>query len=274
MKTDVADSIVNVRSRAAIAPRRPLLIAHRGGVLAPHAPENSLAAIRLAAEHRYDMVELDVREAADGVPVLYHDGSMERHTGLPGRVEDYTSDQLRHTVYLASKERVITLEQAFEACRKLRLGVMFDVKAPGDTYSDDFFNRINNLIDAYGLENSCVVINGNDRIQEGFRDRARLRIEDDLFERIQSGESVDLSGYFWFAMRKDLPDDSVKRMQDLGALVIPAMNTFRYPAHAFMEMARRDVHDCLALAVDGFQIDSVYTEFFTEGIRERYGYTN
>lgn len=273
MKRYRSDPVVDVRSRTAIASRRPLLIAHRGGVLAPHAPENSVAAIRLAAEHHFDMVELDVREAADGVPVLYHDGAMERHTGLPGRVEDYTSEQLSNTVYLASTERIITLEQALETCAQLGLGVMFDVKAPGDTYSDRFFDRINRAIDANGLRNSCVVINGNDRIQEGLRDRARLRIEDDLFERIHAGESIDLSGYFWFAMRKDLPDDSVKRMQDLGALVIPAMNTFRYPAHAFMEMARRDVHDCLALDVDGFQIDSVYTEFFTEGICERYGYS-
>jgi glycerophosphoryl diester phosphodiesterase len=272
MKRHTDEALITVRDPSLLGPRRPLLIAHRGGVLAPHAPENSRAAIRLAAEHRYDMVEIDVRESSDGLPVLYHDNTMERHTGLPGRVGDYRLAELMDITYLASEEKILSLAQALDICRDLKLGVMFDVKAPGDMFSDGFFNEINRLIDANDLQDSCVVINGDNRIQEGLRDRARIRILESEFDEIRRGAMPDLSGHFWFAMRKDLPDGMVSRMQQLGALVIPAMNTFRYPAHAFMEMARRDVIDCLELNVDGFQIDSVYTEFFTEGVRERHGY--
>lgn len=272
MKQHPDDALIDVSSRETLGDRRPILIAHRGGFLGPNAPENSAASIRLANDHGYDMVELDVREAGDGVPVLYHDRTMGRHTGRDGQVEDFSSEELARIVYLGSNQRILTLAQALELCRELRLGVMFDVKAPGDTYCDGFFDEINRLIDANGLRRACVVINGDDRVQEGLRERCRIRIEDDLMSEIMGGARPDLSGHFWFAMRGQLPDDgAVATMQGLGALVTPAMNTFRYPAHAFMELARRDIADCLELDVDGFQIDSVYTDFFSAGFEERYG---
>jgi glycerophosphoryl diester phosphodiesterase len=65
--------LINVGDAADVASRRPLVIAHRGGVVGPGTPECSLAAIRLAAEQGYDMVEFDVQETADGVPVVFHD---------------------------------------------------------------------------------------------------------------------------------------------------------------------------------------------------------
>ena len=56
----------------------PLWIAHRGaGKLAP---ENTLAAFRLGAQHGYRMFECDVKLARDGVPFLMHDASLARTT--------------------------------------------------------------------------------------------------------------------------------------------------------------------------------------------------
>ena len=54
----------------------PRWIAHRGaGKLAP---ENTLAAFRLGAQHGYRMFECDVKLSADGVPFLLHDDTLER----------------------------------------------------------------------------------------------------------------------------------------------------------------------------------------------------
>ncbi len=50
---------------------RPLVIAHRGASRA--APENTVAAFRLARELGADMVELDVRRTADGTLAVHHD---------------------------------------------------------------------------------------------------------------------------------------------------------------------------------------------------------
>jgi glycerophosphoryl diester phosphodiesterase len=56
---------------------RPLRLAHRGDWRA--APENTIAAMHAALEvPACDGLELDVRFASDGTPVLLHDASLER----------------------------------------------------------------------------------------------------------------------------------------------------------------------------------------------------
>jgi glycerophosphoryl diester phosphodiesterase len=60
----------------------PTWIAHRGaGKLAP---ENTLAAFRLGAQHGYRAFECDVKLSADGVPFLLHDATLERTTNGRG----------------------------------------------------------------------------------------------------------------------------------------------------------------------------------------------
>src|SRR5207253_2334842 len=58
---------------------RPLVWAHRGASCA--APENTLAAFRLAAELGADGVELDAQRCATGEVVVLHDESLGRTTG-------------------------------------------------------------------------------------------------------------------------------------------------------------------------------------------------
>jgi glycerophosphoryl diester phosphodiesterase len=60
----------------------PNWIAHRGaGKLAP---ENTLAAFRLGAQHGYRMFECDVKLSADGLPFLLHDATLDRTTNGRG----------------------------------------------------------------------------------------------------------------------------------------------------------------------------------------------
>jgi len=60
----------------------PLWIAHRGaGKLAP---ENTLAAFRLGAQHGYNAFECDVKLSADDVPFLLHDAALARTTRVEG----------------------------------------------------------------------------------------------------------------------------------------------------------------------------------------------
>jgi glycerophosphoryl diester phosphodiesterase len=69
------------------------LIAHRG--LSARAPENTLAALRLALDERADGVEWDVQASADGVPILLHDDTVDRTTDGSGRADGYTMAELR-----------------------------------------------------------------------------------------------------------------------------------------------------------------------------------
>jgi glycerophosphoryl diester phosphodiesterase len=60
----------------------PYWIAHRGaGKLAP---ENTLGAFRLGAQHGHTCFECDVKLSRDGVPFLMHDAELARTTGQPG----------------------------------------------------------------------------------------------------------------------------------------------------------------------------------------------
>lgn len=60
----------------------PFWIAHRGaGKLAP---ENTLAAFRLGAQHGYRMFECDAKLSADGAVFLLHDATLERTTNGHG----------------------------------------------------------------------------------------------------------------------------------------------------------------------------------------------
>jgi glycerophosphoryl diester phosphodiesterase len=73
----------------------PRWIAHRG---AGHlAPENTLAAFRLGAQHGYRMFECDAKLSADGVVFLMHDATLERTTnghGTGGDLPWYALSQL------------------------------------------------------------------------------------------------------------------------------------------------------------------------------------
>ncbi|HYF24694.1 MAG TPA: glycerophosphodiester phosphodiesterase [Baekduia sp.] len=65
------------------------VIAHRGA--SAQAPEHTFAAFDLALEQGADVLELDVRLTADGRPVVLHDATLERTTGLVAAIADTPS---------------------------------------------------------------------------------------------------------------------------------------------------------------------------------------
>jgi glycerophosphoryl diester phosphodiesterase len=72
---------------------RTLRLAHRGDWR--QAPENTLPAFLAAlAIPACDGLEFDVRAAADGVPVCYHDDTLKRVHGIDRRVDELRADDL------------------------------------------------------------------------------------------------------------------------------------------------------------------------------------
>jgi len=93
----------------------PLVIAHRG---ASHdAPENTLAAFRLAWEQGADGIEADFRLTRDGKIVCIHDDTTGRTAGKPVTVADASLAELRLLDVGVGKgerwrgERIPTLEE-------------------------------------------------------------------------------------------------------------------------------------------------------------------
>lgn len=119
-----------------------VLYAHRG-LFDPKAniPENSLAAFRRAVDAGYG-IELDVQLTADGVPVVFHDGTLARMVRgkcgeekgsvaerpkegassadllqtpeVPGRVLDYTLKELKQFHLLDSEEKIPTFAEVLD----------------------------------------------------------------------------------------------------------------------------------------------------------------
>ncbi|MCK9795341.1 carbohydrate-binding protein [Isoptericola sp. 4D.3] len=99
-----------------------LTAAHRGQWR--DAPENSLPAIDAAFDDGAEIVELDVRLTADGVPVLMHDETVDRTTNGTGKVSSFTLAEIRElrlkehlggAQTALTDERVPTLAEAMEA---------------------------------------------------------------------------------------------------------------------------------------------------------------
>jgi glycerophosphoryl diester phosphodiesterase len=76
-----------------VATARTLRLAHRGD--SRRGPENSIPALLAALDvPACDGLEFDARAAADGVPVLNHDATLQRVHGRPDRVDTLTAAAL------------------------------------------------------------------------------------------------------------------------------------------------------------------------------------
>ena len=62
----------------------PKIVCHRGAET--FAPENTLSAVDLAFDQGFNIVEIDVRQTKDGVPVVMHDSSVNRTTSGRGAI--------------------------------------------------------------------------------------------------------------------------------------------------------------------------------------------
>lgn len=81
---------------ASPAAAAPSVQAHRGGTVVngvPTYPENSMPAFRNAAADNF-VIELDVKLSADGVPMVFHDGTLERATDCEGALPERTRAEL------------------------------------------------------------------------------------------------------------------------------------------------------------------------------------
>jgi glycerophosphoryl diester phosphodiesterase len=102
----------------------PLAFAHRGG--AADGDENTAEAFGRAIALGYRYVETDVHATADGVPVVFHDASLDRLTGAVGRVADLRWADLA-ALRIGGAGAVPRLDDVLAAWPEVRFNI--DVKA-------------------------------------------------------------------------------------------------------------------------------------------------
>ena len=126
----------------------PMIISHRGE--SADAPENTMAAFQLAVEHGVDAMECDVYVTADGVPVIMHDKSMRRTTGVNSNITDLPVATVTNTVATAfgswassayADEKVPLLTDYLALLRHSNIKAVIELKE-GNPNSDTFINAV------------------------------------------------------------------------------------------------------------------------------------
>lgn len=107
------------------------VIAHRGA--SGDAPENTLSALNLAADHGASCVEIDVSISVDNVAFVHHDDSLDRCTSGFGLLCEQTAKQLDQLD--ASKgmpgfesEPLPRLSAVFELLKSRNIGLNLEIK--------------------------------------------------------------------------------------------------------------------------------------------------
>ena len=109
------------------------------------APENSLPAFRKAVEHGYG-IEMDVQLSKDGIPVVFHDATLERMCGIEGNVWDYTLEELQKMKLAESDATIPTFAEVLEEIRgRVPLIIEYKMDRPDTVVCE----KGNALLEAY-----------------------------------------------------------------------------------------------------------------------------
>ncbi|HHL71723.1 MAG TPA: glycerophosphodiester phosphodiesterase [Bacteroidetes bacterium] len=183
---------------------RPQICAHRGA--SGYAPENSLAALKLAMEMGADMAELDIQQTADDRLVVMHDDAVDRTSNGTGLVWQMSSDSLRALDNGSwfdkrfSGERIPTIEEVMSLVRgKMKLNI--EVKLHG--HERDIARLVVDTIRKEKFENECIVTSFGHEVADEIKRLAPELKVGYIFDRKSYSEAVFasdidvLSSHFW-----------------------------------------------------------------------------
>lgn len=111
------------------------VVAHRGE--SGNAPENTLAAIKLAHESGATCVEIDASISHDNIPFVHHDDTLNRCTNASGYLCAHTAEQLDKVVADSGLEKYAgeplpRLEAVIALLAQLQMGLNLEIKpTPG-----------------------------------------------------------------------------------------------------------------------------------------------
>lgn len=146
--------------RDAARPLDIIITAHRGGSRV--APENTVAAIRAAAELGADWAEIDVQLTSDKRVIVAHDSDLLRIAKDPRKVADITLEEIQKVDAGSWKgeafkgERVPTLEEVVDAAVAGKLGLNIELK-PVVGGEAELAARTIEVLQARGALERCVL---------------------------------------------------------------------------------------------------------------------
>ena len=206
-----------------------VVIAHRGA--SAYYPENTMAAFKGALEMNAEMIELDVMLTKDGVPVAFHDASLDDHTDGSGELRSYTLEELQNLDAGSwfdpkfSDQKIPTLEEVLAfASGKISLNIEIKTEAVSDELRGGVEEKSLELVKKYGMEEH-VLFSSFD-----YRAIAHLKELDPdmpaaiLYEKSQSDKKLPselLSKYSADAFNCSYRELNTRRFKDIREHDIP-----------------------------------------------------
>jgi glycerophosphoryl diester phosphodiesterase len=141
-----------------LAATKPIVIGHRGACA--FAPENTLAAFRLAAEQGAHGIELDAKLSKDGQVVVIHDQTVKRTTGAEGKVAGLTLAQMKELdagSFFGPQfegEPIPTLDEVFSEVGQ-RVLINVELTNYANPF-DDLVKKVVDLVRKYGLQERVI----------------------------------------------------------------------------------------------------------------------
>lgn len=148
-------------------------IAHRG--YSTVAPENTLPAYILAKKRGFFYVETDVDMTKDRVPVLLHDGWIDRTSDGTGALSSFTFEQVREFDFGSWKSpdyvgtKIPSFDEFLTLCRNAVLHPYIELKNTA-SYTESEVQALVDAVEAHGLKGRCTWISFSDTYLGYIRD--------------------------------------------------------------------------------------------------------
>jgi glycerophosphoryl diester phosphodiesterase len=125
--------------------------AHRGA--SEYRPENTMESFRLGLEMGANGIETDVHITKDGVPVLFHDDTLDRVTNGTGSITQYTYEELCALDVIKGdyREKIPTFREFLDEFAQKDITFAIELKQWGTA------EIVIDILREYNLQNKCVI---------------------------------------------------------------------------------------------------------------------
>lgn len=206
-----------------------IVIAHRGA--SAYYPENTLPAFRGAAEMGAEMIELDVTMSGDGVPVVFHDAKLHKHTNGSGLVSNHSLAELKKLDaggWFSSEyagEEIPTLEEVLQFAQgKIAVNIEIKTEAVTDRVEGGVEEKAIALVKEYGMEDHVLFSSFDYRAVAHLKELAPSLSAALLYSPKQSDKQLPsqlLAGYRADAFNCHYSQLNRKRLRDIREHEIP-----------------------------------------------------
>jgi glycerophosphoryl diester phosphodiesterase len=232
---------------------RVMVAAHRGAN--ELAPENTIAAFRIAISKQVDFIEFDVRTTSDGQLIIMHDADVSRTTNGQGKVRELTFTDIKSLSAGAwfdasfADEKIPSLRDLCEAILLhydsggYQIGLYVDCK-------DANPQQLVDCIREFELLNDCVFYGGDEYLMElkkyapGVRIMPSLRNASDATEKIKmfSPYAFDVT---WSVLNENL----VRQLRESGIKV--------FTDALYEPLNEEEYHQVMRMGIDLIQTDHI-----------------